>query len=152
MNEIYKPISRQRGLVIRAKFELYKRHIPGLLHSFQQLLMQVLSQDARRLHHWRSLLVSAVGANGRVLTDVIPDLERLIGIQPILPLLDPMEAENRFNRTFISFVSVFAKPEHPLVILIDDLQWTDATSLNLIKLLYQQDSLALLVVGAYRDN
>src|SRR2546423_13107756 len=58
-----------------------------------------------------------------------------------------------YTTLFRSFVGVFARPEHPLALFLDDLQWLDAATLDLIEdLLTHQDVPHLLIIGAYRDN
>jgi predicted ATPase/signal transduction histidine kinase len=85
--------------------------------------------------------------------DVIPEIELIVGKQPEVPQLGPAESQNRFNRVFQEFIGVFTQAEHPLVIFLDDLQWADAASLNLMELLVgNSDSQYLLLIGAYRDN
>src|SRR6185503_6232559 len=93
------------------------------------------------------------GDNGRLLTDLVPELELIIGPQPAVPVLSPNQARNRFELTLQNFLDVFASPEHPLVIFLDDLQWIDPASLRLIKLLLVDAySEHILLIGAYRDN
>ena len=84
---------------------------------------------------------------------MIPEVELIVGKQPAVPELAPAESQNRFNLVFQNFIRVFTQPEHPLVMFIDDLQWADAASLKLIKLLMTApDNQYLFLIGAYRDN
>ena len=128
VNEVHKPIVRSRGIFIRAKFDLYKRHVSCLLNAFQSLLDTILTQSNDKLEFWSNAIQQAIGSTGQTLVDVLPQLEQLIGKQPALPQLSGTETQNRFDRTFISFVNVFARHEHPLVIFVDDLQWADTMS------------------------
>jgi histidine kinase len=155
VNQVHQPILRQRGYFITGKFEQFKRSIPltAFFQAFESLVRIILTEDSKRLLQWRQKLETALGENGQLIVEVIPELELIIGKQPSVPQLSLNEAQNRFNLTFHAFIGVFAQKEHPLVIFLDDLQWADAASLNLIKLLiidnYNQ---SLLIIGAYRDN
>jgi len=155
VNEIHKPIVRQRGYFISGKFDQFKRNIPyaSLIQAFQELLRQLLTESDDKIADWRAKLLAALGANGRIVIDVIPEAERIIGPQPAVPQLGPAESQNRFNRVFQQFIRVFTTKEHPLVLFLDDLQWADLASLKLIQLLAcDLDRKYLLLIGAYRDN
>ncbi|NMG11674.1 serine/threonine-protein kinase, partial [Brasilonema sp. UFV-L1] len=155
VNEIHKPILRQRGYFISGKFDQLKRNIPyaSLIQAFQELIRQLLTESADKIAVWKAKLLEAFGSNGQVITDVIPEVERIVGVQPDVPQLGPTESQNRFNRLFQQFIHVFTKPEHPLVLFLDDLQWADLASLKLIQLLAcEPNSQYLLLIGAYRDN
>lgn len=155
VNEVHKPIVAARGYFIAGKFDQFKRNIPyaAIIQAFQELIRQLLTESKIQIAHWSASLLAALGANGQVIIDVIPEVEWIIGAQPEVPQLGATEAQNRFNRVFQQFVSVFCQPSHPLVIFLDDLQWADSASLKLIQLLITDDtSHHLLMIGAYRDN
>ncbi|MBX9257357.1 AAA family ATPase [Desmonostoc muscorum CCALA 125] len=155
VNEIHKPIVCQRGYFISGKFDQFKRNIPyaSLIQAFQELMRQLLTESAESLKNWESKLLAALGQNGQIIIDVIPEVERIIGSQPAVPQLGPAESQNRFNRVFQQFIHIFTKREHPLVLFLDDLQWADSASLKLIELIITDaDSEYLLLIGAYRDN
>lgn len=155
INEVHKPISRRRGYFIAGKFDQFKRNIPyaSLTQAFQELMRQLLTESDEKIAHWRVKLLDALGSNGQVIIDVIPEVERIIGPQPVVPQLSASESQNRFNRVFHQFIRVFSQPEHPLVIFLDDLQWADLPSLKLLELIVTHpDSQYLLILGAYRDN
>ena len=155
VNEVHKPIVRQRGYFIKGKFDQFKRNIPyaALIQAFQSLIGQLLTESAENLQAWREKLATALGANGAVIADVIPEIELIIGKQPEVPQLGPAESQNRFNRVFQEFIGVFTDRAHPLVIFLDDLQWADSASLNLMQLLVGDWEIRyLLLIGAYRDN
>jgi len=155
IHEIHKPIVEKKGLFIEGKFDQFKRNIPyaSIIQAFQELVRQLLTSTTQEIEHWCSLLLESLGPNGQVIVDVIPDLELLIGPQPTLPELTPAEANNRFQLTFKNFVKTFAKEQHPLVVFLDDLQWADIPSLQLIENLIGNDTdRYLLIIGAYRDN
>ncbi|HAZ44153.1 MAG TPA: serine/threonine protein kinase [Cyanobacteria bacterium UBA11369] len=155
IKEIHKPIVRQRGYFIAGKFDQFKRNIPYacIIQAFQSLMRQLLTEPTDKLQIWKNKLLAALGQNGQVIIDVIPEVELIIGKQPEIPQLPPTEAENRFNRVFKQFIYVFTQKEHPLVIFLDDLQWADSATLKLMQLLMTDpDSQYLLLIGAYRDN
>ncbi|NJM62233.1 MAG: AAA family ATPase, partial [Oscillatoriales cyanobacterium RU_3_3] len=155
INEVHKPIVRQRGYFIKGKYDQFGRNIPfsAFVQSFRDLMAQLLGETKTKLEQWRSKILQAVGENGQVIIDVIPELERIIGKQPPVPELSGSAAQNRFNLLFQKFIQVFTAKEHPLVIFLDDLQWADSASLALLKLLLtEMETGYLLVLGAYRDN
>lgn len=153
VNEVNKPITRQRGYFIAGKFDQFQRNIPygALIQAFGSLMRQLLSETPKQLQAWKEKLLKSLGNDGQVIVDVIPEVELIIGKQPPVPQIAPVEAQNRFNRVFGEFISVFAQTTHPLVVFLDDLQWADAATLNLMQVLIG-DCPALLLIGAYRDN
>jgi len=155
VNEVSKPITRSKGYFIRGKFDQFKRNIPyaSLIQAFNSLLRQLLTESALSLEIWRTKILTAVGTDGQVIADVIPEVELIIGKQPEVPELAPVESQNRFNRVFKEFIRVFAQKAHPLVIFLDDLQWADSATLKLMQILITDpDQEYLLLIGAYRDN
>ncbi|MCT7996396.1 SpoIIE family protein phosphatase [Laspinema olomoucense] len=155
VQEIHKPIAQQRGYFISGKFDQFNRDIPyqSLIQAFQNLIRQILTETPERLARWQQRIMEALGTEGQVITDVIPELDLLIGVQPLVPELPPTETQNRFNLLFQKFIAVFAQKEHTLVLFLDDLQWVDLASLKLIqRLATASESQALLIIGAYRDN
>ncbi|MEB3292249.1 MAG: AAA family ATPase [Synechococcales bacterium] len=153
VNEVHKPITRQNGYFIKGKFDQFNRNIPlsAFVQALRDLMGQLLSESDQQLQHWQTQILEAVGENGQVLIGVIPELEQIIGKQPPAPELSGSAAQNRFNLLFQKFIAVFTTAEHPLVIFLDDLQWADSASLQLVKLLMNDNSY-LLMLGAYRDN
>ena len=155
VQEVHKSIVRQRGYFIAGKFDQFKKNIPysALIQAFQQLLRQLLTENSEDIEIWKEQLVEILGPNGRVIIDVIPEVELIMGAQPEVPQLGPTESQNRFSRVYKQFIGVFTKPEHPLVLFLDDLQWADSASLNLLQLLITDpESKYLLLIGAYRNN
>ncbi|MBD2326244.1 PAS domain S-box protein [Alkalinema sp. FACHB-956] len=153
VNEVHKPIVRQRGYFIKGKFDQFNRNIPlsAFVQALRALMRQLLSKSDQHLQNWKTQILQALGDNGQVLIEVIPELAQIIGQQPIAPELSGTAAQNRFNVLFHKFIEVFATAHHPLVIFLDDLQWADSTSLQLMQLLMSGTG-HLLVLGAYRDN
>ncbi|WP_407889801.1 AAA family ATPase [Scytonema sp. NUACC26] len=173
VNEVHKPIVRQRSYFIKGKFDQFQRDIPlsGFLQAFQDLIRQLLSEPDAVLQQWKSKILSALGEDAQAIVDVIPQLEVILGPQPLVTELSGTAAQNRFNFLFQRFIKVFTTKEHPLVIFLDDLQWADTTSLKFIQLLSSQNTSleerpkyfgnqekqtiaegAFLFIGAYRDN
>ena len=155
INEVHKPIARQRGYFIKGKFDQFQRDIPfsAFVQSFRELMGQLLAESDTQLARWKECILDALGENGQVIVDVIPELESIIGPQPPVPELAGNASQNRFNRLLQKFIQAFTQPEHPLVIFLDDLQWADAASLQLMKLIVGNGTTGyLLMLGAYRDN
>ncbi|MDY7021657.1 MAG: serine/threonine-protein kinase PknK, partial [Cyanobacteriota bacterium] len=155
INEVHKPIIRQRGYFIKGKYDQFNRSIPlsAFVQAFRDLIGQILGESDTNLDNWKTKILNAIGNNGQVIIDVIPELEQIIGKQEPVPELSGSAAKNRFNLVFSKFVNVFTTKEHPLVLFLDDLQWADSASLNLLKLLMTESEVGyLLILGAYRDN
>jgi predicted ATPase/serine phosphatase RsbU (regulator of sigma subunit)/tRNA A-37 threonylcarbamoyl transferase component Bud32 len=154
VQEIYKPITEKRGYFIAGKFDQFQRNIPysAVVKALRELIKQLLTETEAVLNQWRENLSAALGVNGQIIIDVIPEIELIIGQQPALPELGSHESQNRFNFVFQNFIKVFTKPEHPLALFLDDLQWADGASLKLIQLLMSGDARGLFLIGAYRDN
>jgi predicted ATPase/signal transduction histidine kinase len=155
VHELHKVLVRPRGLYASGKFDQYKRDIPyvTLAQAFQSLVRSLLSQDEVELGRWRDCFNEALGPNGQLIVNLIPELELIIGKQPTVPDLPPQEAKNRFQMVFRRFVGVFARKEHPLALFLDDLQWLDSATLDLLEHLVTHSEVRhLLLVGAYRNN
>ncbi|MBD2520306.1 AAA family ATPase [Nostoc sp. FACHB-973] len=155
VQEIYKPITQKRGYFISGKFDQFQRNIPysAIADALQKLVQQLLSEPNDKVQQWRSQLLTALGTNGQIIIDIIPEVELIIGKQSPVPEVGPIEAQNRFNLVFQKFIRVCCSHEHPLVIFLDDLQWVDSATLKLIELiLSDREMQSLLLIGAYRDN
>ncbi len=155
VNELHKVLVPRRGLFAAGKFDQYKRDIPyaTLAQAFQSLVRQLLNKNDAELGRWRDELHSALGPNGQLMVNLIPELALIIGEQPPVLQVDPQAAQARFHLVFRSFLGVFAKPEHPLVLFIDDLQWLDTGTLELLERLVTDSEVRdIMVIGAYRDD
>ena len=155
VNELHKLLVPSRGLFASGKFDQYKRDIPyaTLAQAFQSLIRPLLGKSEDELRRWRDALREALDPNGQLIVDLVPELKLIIGEQPPVPELPPQDAQRRFQLVFRRFIGVFARPEHPLALFLDDLQWLDAATLDLIEdLLTQPDVQHLMLIGAYRDN
>ena len=155
VHELHKALVPPRGLFASGKFDQYKRDIPysTLAQAFQGLIRGLLAKSEADLAPWRDALLEALGPNGRLMVDLVPELKLIIGDQPPVPELPPQQSQSRFQLVFRRFLGVFARPDHPLALFLDDLQWLDAATLDLLEdWLTQPDVRHLLLIGAYRDN
>ena len=155
VNELHKALVPSRGLFAVGKFDQYKRDIPytTLAQAFQTLVRQILVRSEAEVDHWRHALHEALGPSGQLIIDLIPEVEFIIGKQPLVPDLPAQDARNRFQLVFRRFLGAFARPEHPLALFLDDLQWLDAATLELLEHLITDPNVRyLMLVGAYRDN
>jgi PAS domain S-box-containing protein len=154
VHELHKALV-PRGLFASGKFDQYKRDIPyaTLAQAFRTLIRALLSKSEAELCNWRDALREALGPNARLIVDLVPELRLIIGEPAPVPELASQDAQHRFQLVFRRFLSVFARPEHPLALFLDDLQWLDAATLDLLEdLLTRPDVQHLMVIGAYRDN
>ncbi|MEH2170868.1 MAG: AAA family ATPase [Nostoc sp.] len=155
VNEVHKPIVRQRGYFIKGKYDQFQRNIPlgAFVQAFRDLMGQLLSETDTQLEQWKAAILTALGENAQVIIEVIPELEKIIGQQPPVSELSGIAGQNRFNLLFQKFIQVFTTKEHPLVMFLDDLQWADSASLKLMQLLMNEAEIHyMLVIGTYRDN
>ena len=153
INEVQKSMARERAYFISGKFDKLKR-IPygALIQAFGSLLRKILFEDDHHLSVWRKKLSNVLTPNGRIIIDIIPELELIINKQPPVPVLGPVENENRFIYVFENFINTFISKDHPLILFLDDLQWADPASLNLIKMVLSLTPRYLYIIGAFRDN
>ena len=155
VTELHKVLVPPRGLFAAGKFDQYKRDIPysTLAQAFQDLVRPLLGKSEDELSRWREALRETLGSNGQLMVDLVPELKLIVGEQAPVSELPPQDAQRRFQLVFRRFLSVFARPEHPLALFLDDLQWLDAATLDLLEdLLTRPDIRHLLLIGAYRDN
>jgi predicted ATPase/signal transduction histidine kinase/CheY-like chemotaxis protein len=155
VHELHKMLVPPSGLFASGKFDQYRRDIPyaTLAQALQSLVQPLLGKSDAELASWRDALREALGANGPLLCDLVPELKLIIGEQPPVPDLPSADAQRRFHLVFRRFINVFARPEHPLVLFLDDLQWLDAATLDLLEDLFMRRNVQhLLLIGAYRDN
>ncbi len=153
--ELYRPIAAQHARYLSGKFDQYKQGIPysAVAEALRGLVQQLLTEQPAAVVQWRERILTAVGEHGQVITSLIPLAERILGPQPALPALPPDQARHRVHNALHRFLSVFARPAHPLVLFLDDLQWVDPASLSLLThLIRQPESQCLYLIGAYRDN
>jgi PAS domain S-box-containing protein len=155
VNELHKVLVPPRGLFASGKVDQYKRDIPyfTLAQAFQSLIRTLLTKSEAELKIWREALREALGPNGLLMVDLVPELKLIIGEQAPVPDLEAPDAQRRFQLVFRRFISVFARPEHPLALFLDDLQWLSTATLDLLEDLFTRSDLRhLMLIGAYRDN
>ncbi len=155
VNELHKALVPSRGVFASGKFDQHKRDIPyrTIAQAFRGLIRDFMSKSDTELEGWRTALSEALGAHGRLVVELVPELKLIIGEQPPTPDLPPQQTRRLFQIALRRFVGAFAKPEHPLVLFLDDLHWVDAATLDLLEeLMIGSDLRHLLVIGAYRDN
>lgn len=155
VHELHKPVVRERGFFAAGKFDQYQRDIPysTIVQAFRDLVLEILAESEEQIAAWRERLLGALGINGQLIVNVIPQVELVIGPQPPVPELPQLEAQNRFRIVFRHFIGVFAQKQHPLVLFLDDLQWADAASLGLLQDVMTHPEMGqLFIIGAYRDN
>lgn len=152
--EVYKPVTQHRGYFASGKFDQFQGNVPyrAITQVLSDLVEQIQTEDGESVARWRDSIQKAIAPNGKLLTDLVPELALLIGPQPEVAVLDPSESENRFQLTIVNFIGVFCRPEHPLVLFLDDLQWANPASLRLREVLLTSDLRYLFLIGAYRDN
>lgn len=155
VHEIHKPLLEKKAFYIAGKYDQYKANIPysAFIEAFQDLIQQILTENEDTIAAWREKLKSALGVNSQVIMEVIPELQYILGERPIIQEFDSQETQNRFNFFFQRFISLYASPETPLVVFLDDLQWVDSASLQLIEIMLTTlKTKGLLLIGAYRNN
>lgn len=155
INEMQKPIVARRGYFIAGKYDQLRQSVPfsAILQALKGLTRQLLTESDERIDQFKERLFTTLGPNGKIITDIVPEMESIIGRQPDIPELDPEAAQNRFERVLKNFLGIFSRPSHPLVLFLDDLQWVDPASSELIKALILDRELgSFLFIGAYRDR
>ncbi len=182
IDEIHKPVIKEKGYFIKGKFSQFKKDIPfsAWVEALSNLIEQLLSESDTQIEQWKKNIIFSLGEQAQVIVDLIPQLELIIGVQPEAAELSGIAAQNRLQFLFHKFIKIFAIRKHPLVIFLDDLQWADAASLNFVKLLVSENTTvnnlgkvpkrsgiqmpdfdqthkndndnALLFIGSYRDN
>jgi len=158
VKEIHKPVIARKGYFIQGKFDQYHRNIPysAMIKAYRQLIQQLLTESDVRIEMWREKFLLAFGPNGQLIIDVIPEIALIIGPQPEPPDLRGEAEKNRFTLLFRNFIKSLASAEHPLVVFLDDLQWADLATINLIQDMMQvaaiDESKYLYLIGAYREN
>lgn len=155
IRELHKPLTAKHGYFTSGKLDQLERRLPyaALAHALRGLIRQLLAETDAELERWRTRLCEVLGGGASVMTELVPELAQLIGPQPAAATLEPAAAQNRFKFALAGLVKALASPERPLVIFLDDLQWSDAATMELLTELFcTHDIHHLLWIGAYRDN
>jgi len=155
VHEIHKPVTQKHGIYIEGKFDQFQKNIPyfAIIQSFTDAINLILKENDKQLNYWKIKIQNALGTSGKVITQLIPELELIIGKQAELDQLEGKEAQNRFNYVWSNLIKAISSPDHPLVMFIDDVQWADNASINLLKVLLTDPEIKhFLCITAYRDN
>jgi len=155
IQELYRPITEASGYFLSGKYDQYNISVPysAILQVISDFANLLLAEGKKKLQLWRTKLLSEIGDAGAVLTQFVPELELVIGKQPEIPELKGMEAQNRFNHVLQKFLESIADETHPIVMFLDDLQWIDSASLNVVKHLFANKEIRYFyLIGAYRSN
>lgn len=155
VREALEPYVTNKGYFIAGKFDQLRQNRPyaPFAAALGSLVKQILTESQEALDRWKKRILHTLGRNGMVITEVIPEVEWLVGSPHEVEVLPPKEAQNRFLLVLSDFVRIFARKEHPLVLFLDDLQWADSASLQLLQYLSKDKYLPyFLFVGAYRNN
>jgi predicted ATPase/serine phosphatase RsbU (regulator of sigma subunit)/tRNA A-37 threonylcarbamoyl transferase component Bud32 len=155
VHEVHRPMTKNRGYFAAGKFDQFQKNVPysAITQAFNEFCHYLLTESVETLANWKAKILEAVGNNGQIIIDVVPDLELIIGTQPAVTKVGPTEAQNRFLMFFLNFVKALCNEDHPFILFIDDLQWVDSASLSLLKSMMLDDEIRhLFIIGAYRDN
>jgi predicted ATPase len=155
VHELHKALVLPRGHFVAGKFDQYCRDVPyaTLVQALQTLVRQILGKGEAEVAAWREEITQAVTPNRQLIISLIPEVELVVGPQPPVPDLPPREAQNRFQMVLRRFLRALAGPHHPLVLFLDDLQWLDGATLELLdQVAMGLEGHYLLLIGAYRDN
>lgn len=156
IQELQQPLVENKGYFTSGKFDQYQKNIPysSLIQAFRNLIRTFLTESDERVKEWKEQILAALGKQGKVITDVIPELSILLGSQPEVAILPPVEARNRFNNLFGAFLTSLSRESNPLVLFIDDLQWCDSATFDFLQHLFAntEDHPHLFFIGAYRHN
>ncbi len=156
IQELQRPLVEHRGYFTSGKFDQYQKNIPysSLLQALRNLIRTLLTESDMQVSYWHTRILETLASQGRIITDVIPELTILIGEQPDVPNLPPVEARHRFNNVLGQFLACLAQRNYPLVLFIDDLQWCDSATFDFLDYLFANvaDYPYLFFIGAYRNN
>ncbi len=155
VRELYMPLTKSKGIFISGKFDQYQSNVPysAIVNAFRELIKQLLSEPEEKLEHWRAAIKDALMDDANLVIDVIPEIARIVPRNKYAKQLSQNEHQLRFKSTFQRFIKVFCSSEHPLILFLDDLQWADQATLNIIELLFSDSDVGhCFLIGAYRDN
>lgn len=155
INEVNRAILEYKGYFASGRYDRFKQMIPyfAITNAFQILIQQILTENEQSIFLWRETLQNALGANGKLIVEVIPELETLLGEQPPVVELGLVESQNRFHLVFQNFIQAFCIRNYPIAIFLDDVQWADFSSIKLIHtILLDTEIKNLFIILSFRDN
>lgn len=153
--QLREPVRRRNGFFLQGKFNQYFQNVPyfAVRQALAEFCRELLDEAPLRRQQWRDDILDAVDGLGRLLIELVPELEAFLGAQPPVTEISPQEAPHRFARALHGFFQAVCRPEHPLVLFIDDWQWADTASLRLLRQLQLGTGKSyLLVIASYRDD
>ena len=155
VNQLVRTVTQQKGLFLYAKND-QARHLevyPLLIDLLEEFCRLVLSEPASSFNEWQEKIQNAIAPHGQLLIDLCPQLEAIVGLQPPLEPVDADSVRSRFHQTVIRFLQAISRPDHHVVLFLDDLHWISQDSLLLWRSILSNTSLQnLLVVAAFRDD
>ena len=152
--EMQRKLAPDGSLFASGKFDQLRQDVPfaALVQALRGLVRALLGVSEDELAQWRGAIDRALEPNGALAIDLIPELAHVIGHQAPVTALPALEAKARLQLLLRRLIGVFATPERPLVLFLDDLQWIDVATLDLLEELMRFSEVRhLLLVGAYRD-
>ncbi len=154
IDQVRRPLVAAGGFFVSGKFDQFANQpYTALVQAFRELVGKLLAESDAEVARWQRVVQRALGANGQVIIDMIPEVAQIVGAQPPVPELAPEATQTRLHLVFQDFVGAFVAKDQPLVLFVDDLQWADAPSIDLLRDLVAHAGLeGLLILGAYRDN
>jgi len=155
VNELQIPVTQRNGYFISGRYGQSQSQAPysALIEALKRLVQQLLSENEEQLAIWRNKLQEALGENGRIIVDMLPEAALVLGPQSSLQTLSASDEQNRFNVTLQNFIQAFMSEEHPLVLFLDDMQWADAASISFLQRFASSPDLHhVMLIGAYRAN
>ncbi|MDH5559983.1 MAG: AAA family ATPase, partial [Deltaproteobacteria bacterium] len=153
--ELIDAVYQKKGFVAKGKFEKEYIDTPyyPLINAFKGIIRQILTEKDVDIDKWKERFLTNIGKNGQILIDFIPEIEIIIGEQPPLPNLDPLESKKRFNHLFAKFIQSFSYRGKPFLIVLDNFHWADAASIQFIQnFLSDPGNRYVLVVIIYREG
>ena len=155
IRDLGQTVAGRRGFFLAGKYDQMEKNVPysAFSRAFETMVGQILASDEETIHRWAEKIQDAVGENGKIITDILPGMRRVIGSQPDLQTLDPEGLKNLLTKVARKVISALADKEHPVVLFLDDLQWADPASIDLIENITAYGGIRyLLFIGAWRND
>ena len=143
------------GLVGSGRFEPLDRRLPfaGITDALAEVFSGLLASNEAQLARWRRRLREGLGDRLAPVAELVPEIEHVTGPLAPTPSAGPLEARNRLCDSLLGLLGTLTGDRRPLVLLLDDLQWIDAASLELLETLTERlEGQQVLIVGAFRPD